>query len=1071
MSASGEREGLVQKLVRASITGPLSPLLIIISVAAGIVAVMFTPREEEPQIVVPMADVFVSFPGASAEEVEKLVATPLEKLLWQVDGVEHVYSMSRRDHAVVTVRFFVGEDREKALIRLQSRIASAHDAVPPGVTGWVVKPVEIDDVPIVTLTFWSRTEDDALLRRVAEEMAARLAPVPDLSRSEIVGGRSREVRVEIDPEALAAHDLSPLEVSLALSAADASLAAGTFDRRDVTHPVVAGPFVGARDEVEELVVGAYGGRPVVLRDVARVIDGPAEGRSRVRLAFGPAGDQADAAPGEAFPAVTLALSKKKGTNAVLVAEDVVERAAALQADIVPSGVEMLVTRNYGETANEKVNELLGHLTLAIITVIGLIAYSLGWREGLIVAAAVPITFALTLCINMLAGYTINRVTLFALVLVLGMVCDDPIVDVENIHRHFTKRTLPPLQAVLHAVNEVRPPVIFATVAVILSFLPMLFITGMMGPYMRPMAVNVPIAMAMSLLVAFTITPWMAYYLLRPLYGKGEHQGEARPGLLSRFYTGMVASFIDHRWMRWVLLLVVVGLVGGAGLLALVGIPLKMLPYDNKSEFQIVVDLPEGASLERTDATIRDFEHYLATVPEVTNYQSYVGASSPIDFNGLVRHYNLREGPNLADIRINLLPKHKRVQQSHDLTLRLRNDLEALARRHGARIKLVEQPPGPPVLATLVAEVRGSHDMSWEDLVEAGRNLERRLAAMESVVDTDIMVEEESTRFDFVLDKEKAALHGVATADVVRTLRLALEGDQPATVHEPGERQALRLRLVLSRAERSGPEELARLRVKGQTGVLVPLAEIGRFEERTDDLTIMHKDLERTVFVLGDVTGRPPADVVFAIEDDVAETPLPGEARAEWGGEGEWKITIDVFRDLGLAFLGALIAIYALLVVETHSFFMPLVIMASIPLGIIGIMPGFWLLNRFTAAEVGGHLSPVWFTATGMIGMIALAGIVIRNAIILIDFIRTRVAQGLSMRDAVLKSGTERLRPIVLTALTTMLGAWPITLDPIFSGLAWSLIFGILASTTFTLIVIPVVYYALYGPHKEKAEAA
>lgn len=1071
MSGSDEREGLVQKLVRASITGPLSPLLIIISVAAGIIAVTFTPREEEPQIVVPMADVFVSFPGASAEEVEKLVATPLEKLLWQVDGVEHVYSMSRRDHAVVTVRFFVGEDREKSLIRLQSRIAASHDAVPPGVTGWVVKPVEIDDVPIVTLTFWSQTADDALLRRIAEEMAARLAPVPDLSRSEIFGGRAREVRVEIDPEALAAHDLSPLEVSLALSASDASLAAGAFDRRDVRVPVVAGPFVGARDEVEDLVVGAFGGRPVYLRDVAEVIDGPEESRSYVRHAFGPGAHEEGTEPGAGYPAVTLALSKKKGTNAVWVADEVVERAKALEREIVPAGVEMLVTRNYGETANEKVNELLGHLILAIITVIGLIAYALGWREGLIVAAAVPITFALTLCLNLLAGYTINRVTLFALVLVLGMVCDDPIVDVENIHRHFKKRTLPPLQAVLHAVNEVRPPVIFATVAVILSFLPMLFITGMMGPYMRPMAINVPVAMAMSLLVAFTITPWMAYYLLRPSYGKGDHHGESKPSLASRLYGKVVAMFLDHRWTRWALLLAIVAMMGGAGFLALVGLPLKMLPYDNKSEFQIVVDLPEGATLERTGAAISDFEHYLATVPEVTNYQSYVGSSSPIDFNGLVRHYNLRQAPNLADIRINLLPKHAREQQSHDLTLRLRNDLEAIAARHEARIKLVEQPPGPPVLATLVAEVRGSHDMSWEDLVEAGRNLERRLAGMDSVVDTDIMAEEETTRLDFVLDKEKAALHGVATTDVVRTLRLALTGDQPATVHEPGERQALRLRLVLSRADRSGAEELAGLRVKGRTGVLVPLAEIGRFVERPDDLTIMHKDLERTVFVLGDVTGRPPADVVFAIQDDLAENPLPGEAQAEWGGEGEWKITIDVFRDLGLAFLGALLAIYVLLVVETHSFFMPLVIMVSIPLGAIGIMPGFWLLNKFTAVEIGGHLSPVWFTATGMIGMIALAGIVIRNAIILIDFIRSRVAQGQAMREAVLQSGSERLRPIILTALTTMLGAWPITLDPIFSGLAWTLIFGILASTAFTLIVIPVVYYALYGPHKQKAEAA
>ncbi len=1060
---------LVQRLVRASVTSPLSPLLIVLSVAAGIVAVTFTPREEEPQIVVPMADVYVQFPGASAEEVEKLVATPLEKLLWQIDGVEHVYSMSRRDHAIVTVRFFVGEDRERALVRLQSKIDAHRDVVPPGVTGWVVKPVEIDDVPIVTLTFWSRHRSDAALRRVAEEVAARLDSVPDLSRSAIVGGRPREVRVEIDPTTLAAHGLSPLEVSHALAGADASLTAGSFDREDVTIPVVAGPFVGGKDEAADLVVGAYGGRPVKLRDVATVTDGPAERQTYVRLRFGPAEAAAEGVEaGEPFPAVTLALSKKKGTNAVLVARSILEKARHLQQEVLPEDVHMLVSRDYGETADEKVNELLGHLTLAIITVIGLIAYSLGWREGLIVAAAVPITFALTLLVNLLIGYSINRVTLFALVLVLGMVCDDPIVDVENIHRHFSLHRFPPLQAVLHAVNEVRPPIIFATVAVILSFLPMLFITGMMGPYMRPMALNVPVAMFMSLLVAFTITPWMAYYLLRPLYGKGaDHDADSGPGIGTRLYRSLVSVFLRARVLRWALLVAILALMGFAGEIALTGkVPLKMLPYDNKSEFQLLVDLPEGATLERTDAAVRDFERYLATVPEIRNYQSYVGTSSPIDFNGLVRHYGLRAGPNLADIRVNLLPKGERAQQSHELTLRIRDDIERIAAQNDAKLKIVEMPPGPPVLSTLVAEVHGPAGMSYPALVSAGRDVERRMAMLHGVVDTDVMIESERVRMDFVLDKEKAALHGVATADVVRTLRLALTGDVPATVHEPGERQPLRLRLMLSRAERSGPQELSRLQVKGGTGALVPLAEIGAFEAVPDDLTIYHKDLDRVVFVLGDIAGRPPADVVFAMQDSLGEHPLAQEAEADWRGEGEWKITLDVFRDLGLAFFGALIAIYALLVIETHSFFMPLVVMSSIPLGLIGIMPGFWLLNALSSKTIGAYSSPLWFTATGMIGMIALAGIVIRNAILLIDFIRNNVAEGMDVREAVLESGTKRLRPILLTALTTMLGAWPITLDPIFSGLAWSLIFGILASTMFTLVVIPVAYYAFYRNRSE-----
>jgi len=1054
-------EGLIQRIVRAFVTGPLSLLLLIVSAAAGAIAVVATPREEEPQIVVPTADVLVSFPGASAEEVEKLVATPLEKLLWQVDGVEHVYSISRRDGAVVTVRFFVGEDRERALIRLQSRIDANRDTVPPGVTGWVVKPVEIDDVPIVTLTLWSPTAGDDVLRRVAEEMAARLDVVPDLSRTAILGGRRREVRVQIDPEAMAGYGLSPLEVARALNAADAAVSAGAFDRADKTYEVVAGPFVGDRREVENLLVGAYGGRPVYLRDLARVEDGPEEAQDRVRLSFGPAGAPEGILPGAPFPAVSLALSKKKGTNAVRVAEEVLAEAQRLEEEVLPAEVRLLVTRNYGVTADQKVDELLGHLTLAIITVIGLIAWALGWREGLIVAAAVPVTFALTLLVNLLAGYSINRVTLFALVLVLGLVCDDPIVDVENIHRHFRRGRKNPLDDVLFAVNEVRPPVIFATLAVILSFLPMLFISGMMGPYMRPMALNVPVAMAMSMLVAFTITPWMAYHLLKPLYGRADPHEREGGGLVARLYRRAMGFLLDRRWARWALLGVILLGLACTGAIVLSGsVPLKMLPYDNKSELQLVLDMPEGATLDETDAVVGEFERYLATVPEVTDYEAYVGSPSPIDFNGLVRRYSFRVAPNLADLRVNFVGKAKREQQSHEIGLRLRNDLEAIAARTGAKLKIVEVPPGPPVLATLVAEVRGGPATRYDDLIHAGRDVERRLAAEEGVVDTDTMADEAHDRFDYRLDKEKAALHGVDTKDVVQTLALALRGRGVATVHEPNERQPLVLSLRLSRAQRSGTDELGRIGVKGSTGELVPLAEIGRFERVVDDQPIFHKDLQRTVFVTGEIAGRAPAEVVFALQKDLAERPLPQGVEAAWGGEGEWKITVDVFRDLGIAFAGALVAVYVLLVMETRSFFMPLLIMVAIPLGALGIFPGFWLLNMLVGEKVGGFGNPVWFTATGMIGMIALAGIVFRNAIILIDFVRHRVREGEPLREAILESGVQRFRPILLTAATTMLGAWPITLDPIFSGLAWSLIFGVFASTAFTLVVVPVAYFAV-----------
>jgi len=1056
-SAPGH-EGLVQRIVRVFVTGPMSPLLLLVSAVAGAVAIVATPREEDPQIVVPMAEVLVSFPGGSAEEVEQLVTTPLEKLLWQERGVEHVYSVSRRDGAVVMARFFVGEDRERALVRVQSRIDANKDKAPPGVSGWIVRPVDIDDVPIVSLTLWSATLDDAALRRIAEELAARLEPTPDLSRTDVIGGTRREVRVALDPEALAAHGVSPLEVAGALAGADASITAGAFDRADRRTAVVAGPAIAGAADVAELVVGVHEGRPVHVHDVAAVTDGPAESTAHVRLTFGAAASDGPA-PGTSVPAVTLAFAKKRGTNAVGVAEDLLGRVDAIAHDTLPSDVHLLVTRNYGETANEKVNELLRELGIAIVTVIALIALALGWREALIVAAAVPVTFALTLLLNLLAGYTINRVTLFALVLVLGLVCDDPIVDVENIHRHFAARRRPPLDAVLEAVNEVRPPVIVATLAVILSFLPMFFITGMMGPYMQPMAFNVPVAMAMSLLVAFTVTPWMAYYGLRSQYGHAAPAAGETEGRFLRAYRRLLGVFLgDRRARRLLALGLGVLLVAATALFATEAIPLKMLPYDNKSELQVVVDLPEGATLEATDAAVRDFERFLASVPEVTAVAAYVGTASPIDFNGLVRRYGLRQLPNLADLRLNLVGKDARVQQSHAIGLRLRHELDAIAARHDARVKVVEVPPGPPVLATLVAEVRAPAATSHADLLAASRVLEERLAREPRVVDVDDMAETDRPRLEFVLDREKAALHGVSAETVMRTLRLGLAGAEPAAVHVTAERSVLHVATRLDRARRSGAAELGRLQVKG-TGGLVPLAELGGFVERAEDQPITHKDLERVAFVLGEVAGRPPADVVFALDD----VPLPHGAAATWSGEGEWKITVDVFRDLGLAFAAALVGIYVLLVVETGSFRLPLVIMLAIPLGLIGIAPGFWLLNLVAGRSVGGYPDPVWFTATAMIGMIALAGIVVRNSIILIDFVRARTADGVPLEEAIAQSGAMRARPIALTAGAAMLGAWPITLDPIFSGLAWALVFGLLASTAFTLVVVPVAYYALTAP--------
>ncbi len=1099
----------------------LSLVLLLLAAAAGAAALWVTPREEDPQIVVPLADVHVRFPGHSAHEVEQLVATPLERLLYEIDGVEHVYSMSRQDQAIVTVRFFVGEDRERSLVKIYKRIDEHIDLVPPGVAGWVVKPIEIDDVPIVTLALRSGTADAHALCRVAEEAAARLASVPDVSRTTITGGEPRAVHVYLEPDRLDAHGIAPLQVERALLGANVTLSAGAFDRDDRAFQVEAGRAFSRPEELLDLVIGVARGAPVFLKDVARVVDGPAEIDSYVRHGFGPArgfaarpdqpgtllGAAAPGAADGAVPAVTIALAKKKGSNAVHVAEAALAAAAELKRDLLPDDVELVVTRNFGQTANDKVNELVEALAVAVFIVIALLTLGLGWREALIVALAVPVVFGLTLAVNLLCGYTINRVTLFALILSIGLLVDDPIVDVENITRHFALRRRATREVVLEAIAEIRPPLISATLAVIVSFLPMFFITGMMGPYMRPMAVNVPVAMFMSLLVAFTITPWLSYHLLRGRFrgldaGAPAHAGEPdaeelQRSLLYRFFRPLMAPILASRRRAWSFLLIF-GLLtaAAAGLAALRAVPLKMLPFDNKNELLLVLDYDEGTTLERADAATRAFEEHLAAVPEVTDYTAYVGLASPMDFNGLVRHYYLRRGPNVAEIRVNLVGKRNRETQSHAIGLRLRPELQRIAAEQGARLKLVELPPGPPVIATLVAEIRGQADSTYDELAEAASVVRRRLAAEPGVVDTDDTVEAAQEKLVFVTDKEKAALNGVAVADIARTLELALSGASAGTLRLPGERHPLELLLRLPRPLRSGGDDLSRLRVAGAAGALVPLLELGRFESATVDRTIYHKDLERLVYVFAEVAGRPPADVVMDVQADRSHEPVAGGVAAAaprpvdgrtflrngggiawsvppeigvgFAGEGEWNITLDVFRDLGLAFAAALLAIYVILVAQTGSFMVPLVVMLAIPLTILGIMPGFWLLNALFARGYGGFADPVFFTATGMIGMIALAGIVTRDAIILVDFIHLSLKRGRTLFDAIMESRVVRLRPILLTSATAMLSAAPITIDPIFSGLAWALIFGLLASTVFTLFVIPVSYWLLYEKRQRGA---
>ena len=1084
MSSPRPEGGFVSRLIEAFLYGNLSVLIILVMLGCGAAALLLTPREEDPQIVVPLADIYVRMPGASAAEVEQLVSSKLERLLYQVDGVEYVYSMSRPGEAIVTVRFHVGEHRENSLVKIHNKIQMNTDAVPPGVTAWVVKPVEIDDVPFFNVTLWSKTADDSTLRRVAEQVEVALQGVPETARTEVVGGRKRQFRVQLDPERMASRQVTPLDVDRVLRAANVNVHAGALiaDGRD--RAVESGSFVQTPREAETLVVGVHAGRAVYLRDVAIVIDGPEEQTNYTRISFG-AGAKGGAA-GD-YPAVTVGVAKRKGSNAVSVARALDAKVAELRRDVVPHDIEVRVTRNNGETADEKVTELIRELGLAIVIVAALIMLSLGWREALIVVTAVPLTFALTLLVNYLAGYSINRVTLFALILALGLVVDDPIVDVENIFRHFRLRKKPPREAVLEAVNEVRPPIIVATLVVMVSFLPMLFITGMMGPYMRPMALNVPVAMFMSMVVAFTVTPWLSFQLLKGVYDKGGHEPtDPHKTLTYRVYKAVLTPFLNSRLAAWGLIGFTTLLLLAATVLPALGyVPLKMLPFDNKNEFQVLVDLPEGSTVEQTDAALKALADVARTAPEVELVLSYAGTASPMDFNGMVRHYYLRQQPHRGDLRVNLIPKEERKQQSHAIGLRLRDELQAVADRHRARIKIVEVPPGPPVLSTLVAEVYPKATQDEASLRKDTRHVRDLFAAAKGVVDVDDTFEAERTRFVFRVDKEKASLTGVSTEDIANTLRVGLQGMQPGegsvqhfragAAHLPRELNPLVIVMQLPQRERGSLVDLARLGVKTPTGEIVQLGELGRFEEQPAEQTIYHKNLRRVAYVFGDTAGRTPGEAVIGLIFALRDKPTPNGAEVVWTGEGEWKITLDVFRDLGLAFGGALLLIYILMVYQTGSYLIPLVQMISIPLTVIGIMPGFWLLNVYTGSTVGGYANPVYFTATAMIGMIALAGIADRNAILLLDFIQHVRDRGATLKEALIESGAVRFRPILLTAGAALLGAWPITLDPVFSGLAWSLIFGLIVSTAFTLVLVPVVYWMLYRgqdrPISEQAGSA
>jgi multidrug efflux pump subunit AcrB len=1020
-----------------------------------------------------MVDVFVRMPGASAKEVEQRVTTPMERLLWEIPGVEYVYSTSSPGQSVAIVRFLVGQDEERALVRLQDKLAAHADIIPPGASAPLVKPRSIDDVPVLALSLWSRRYDGYQLRRLAGQLEEAIKQVPDVSEVAVIGGERRQLRVVLDPARLAARGLSPLAVAGAVQAGNQRLASGAFARDNREILLETGSVLRTADDVRRVVVGATGERPVFLGDIAEILDGPEEPSAYVSFGAGAAATGEVATAGQAtWPAVTLSIAKRKGVNAVDLVGAVQRKVDSLQGTVIPSDVQVTTTRDYGATARDKSNELLLHMGIAVLSVALLIWLTLGRREAGIVLLAIPATLALTLAVFHLYGYTLNRITLFALIFSIGILVDDAIVVVENIARH---RKLPEnrdrslAEIAVRAVAEVGNPTILATMTVVAAILPMAFVGGLMGPYMRPIPVGATAAMLFSLLVAFVVTPWATVRLLRRAPESDQHGRAAAESRFTRLYRRFMTALLARPRRRWAFLGgVVVLLFGSMALVATGWVRVKMLPFDNKSELQVMVDLPEGTTLEQTARVTQALAQEVARQPEVSSYQSYVGTSGPFSFNGLVRHYYLRQGSNVADLQVNLVGKGERRLQSHEIAKQMRDRIAPLAARFGARLKVAEVPPGPPVLETLVAEVYGP---DYERQIAIARDLRQRMERTPGVVDVDWYVEDQQPKYRLVVDKEKAALAGVREDALARTLRMVTAGESVGLLHEERAKEDIPIVLRADRATRSDLDRLRGLRVEGRGGVLVPVGELMRGEEIVEDRSIYHKNLMPVVYVTADVAGaiESPVYAISQLGPQIDAQPLPEGYRLEqhtarqpfstdryamkW--DGEWHITYEVFRDLGLAFAAVLVLIYVLVVAWFQSFWTPLIIMSVIPISLVGILPAHGLLGAF-------------FTATSMIGFIAGAGIVVRNSIILVDFIELRRRQGMELREAVIDAGAVRFRPMLLTAAAVVVGAGVILFDPIFQGLAISLMAGELASLVLSRMTVPVVYYLA---HARKAAAA
>ncbi|MBX7136780.1 MAG: efflux RND transporter permease subunit [Oligoflexia bacterium] len=1071
-------DGLAGRIARSFINSPLTPLIIVGSILLGLGAVLLLPREEEPQIKVPMVDVMVSLPGFTAREVEERATRPMEKLLWEIPGVEYVYSISRSAQSMVIVRFKVGEDLETSLVKLNQKLESNFDRIPPGVSHPLIKARAIDDVPILAITFHSKSYDHFMLRRLVAQIDDSVKAVPQVAETAIIGGARRQVRVLFDPVRLAARGQTAAGIIPTVSQANRRYSSGAVTAENKEFLIETGAFLTTRSEVENVLVGVYQGKPVYLKDVADIEDGPEELSQYVL--FGDANKSAGNSEEQA--AVTLTVAKRPGANAISVAEEVLRKIELLRGEIIPADISTTITRHYGKTAEEKSNELLWHMLLAVLSVSVLIALTLGLRESAVVALAIPSTLALTLLMFYLYGFTLNRITLFALIFSVGILVDDAIVVIENIVRHMrleSSQGKPLYEVAIEAVSEVGNPTILATFAVIFAVLPMAFVGGLMGPYMRPIPIGATAAMFFSLIIAFVVTPWASIRLLK--HGSSGH-AHAEEDRFTKLYRRVMTPIIENSKQRRRFLGAILALLLLSIATVAVGwVKVKMLPFDNKSEFQIILNMPEGSALERTTEAAREMARVVRQEPEVTDYQVYAGVAAPFNFNGLVRHYFTRRGASVADIQVNLLPKEQRDAQSHDVAKRVRPAIAAIAERYGARVAVAEVPPGPPVLQTLVAEVYGPTQEQREALATKVRGIFRNSVG---VVDVDWYVEDDQPKIRFLVDREKAALNGISAETIAQTLRIALDGQQIDILHEPHEKEDVPIVLQLPRALRSSPDDLLALRVRsGDANALpepvanavlplVPLRELVSVSYETAPRTIYHKNLLPVTYVLGDVAGAVESPVYAILNMNRELAQLDGR---EFGGkrkeipifnavlpfddsapaikwDGEWHITIEVFRDLGIAFGVVLVLIYILMVGWFGSFVTPIVVMAAIPFSLVGILPAHGLLGAF-------------FTATSMIGFMAGAGIVVRNSIILVDFIELRLKEGMPLAQAVIDAGAVRFRPMMLTAMAVVVGASVILADPIFQGLAIALMAGEIASLLISRMAVPVLYYMVRKSEK------